>query len=145
MLVFLIAKVWFTFDLEYSWREWGLARGGAAFSPSHEAETSSMKHCHSPPPHKVKAIPMFVRALRSNIKGGAPNITTCSTSSSGTPWGGLQQSHTEPPSAPIKGEKAAPGTDLPPQKGERLPGSNCTLSAKRQGEAVYPHAREGPK
>ena len=74
----------------------------------------------------------------------ALNITTCSTGSSGTPWGGLQQSNTEPPSAPIKGEKAAPGTDLPPQKGERLPGSNCTLSAKRQGEAVYPHAREGP-
>ena len=49
------------------------------------------------------------------------------------------QSH---PPLPLR-RKAAPGTDLPPEKGERLPGSNCTLSAKRQGEAVYPHAREG--
>ena len=62
--------------------------------------------------------------------------------SNGTPWGGLSQSNAEPPSAPIKGERAAPGTDLPPQRGERLPGSNDTLSAEHQGEAVYTHAQE---
>ena len=79
-------------------------------------------------PLKVKAIPMSAHDDPWQSHGldlYDPTLPHILEGSSGTPWGGLQQSHTEPPSAPIKGEKAAPGTDLPPQKGERLPGSNC--------------------